>query len=223
MASIRKAVILGTNGNCIDILDTLLDLNDAADRPGYECIGFLDDNPATWDRVIHGVKVLGPLEAARDLPDAWFVNGIGSTATFWKKEAIIARTGVGSERFLTLVHPSAQVSRFARLSPGVVVLQRATITAQVWIGEHVIVLPGAVVSHDTVVGAYSCVAGGVCLSGKVTVGKACYLGSNCTVREGVTLGDYSLVGMGSVVLNDVPANTVVVGNPARPLRQTRAA
>jgi acetyltransferase-like isoleucine patch superfamily enzyme len=38
----------------------------------------------------------------------------------------------------------------------------------------------------------------------------------------VTIGDYALVGMGSVVLRDVAENLVVVGNPARILRKVRA-
>jgi sugar O-acyltransferase (sialic acid O-acetyltransferase NeuD family) len=223
MASVLKVVILGSGGNSIDILDTLLEINDAAGRPQYECIGFLDDNAAAWGRTIHGVQVLGPLQAAAEQRDACFVNGIGSAETFWQKEAIIARTGIPPERFLTLIHPSAQVSRFARLGQGVVVLQQVTITADVRIGDHVILLPGSVISHDSVLGDYSCVAAGACVSGRVKVGPSCYLGSTCAIREGVTLGEYSLVGMGSVVLEDVQANTVVVGNPARPLRQTRAA
>jgi acetyltransferase-like isoleucine patch superfamily enzyme len=80
-----------------------------------------------------------------------------------------------------------------------------------------------VISHEVTIGDYSCVAGGVCVSGRVSIGKACYLGSNCTIREGVRLGDYCLVGMGSVVLHDVPSNITVVGSPARPLRPTHAA
>ena len=223
MASIHRVVILGSGGNCIDILDTLLDLNAAAGCTRYECVGFLDDDNATWSKTIHGVQVLGPLPAARDLRDAWFVNGIGSAASFWKKEAIIARTGIASERFLTLVHPSARVSRFAHLGQGTVVFQNVTIASDVRVGDHVVVLPNSVLSHDDIVGDYSCIAGGVCISGRVSVGRACYLGSNCTIREGVRLGDYCLVGMGSAVLKDVPNNTTVVGSPARALRQTRAA
>jgi len=41
------------------------------------------------------------------------------------------------------------------------------------------------------------------------------LGTNCTIKEYIRIGEYSLIGMGSVVLNNVPKNSVFVGNPAK--------
>jgi sugar O-acyltransferase (sialic acid O-acetyltransferase NeuD family) len=215
----RGVVILGVGGNSVDILDTLHDLNDAAGHTRYECIGFLDDNEALWGSVRHGVKVLGPLASAAELSDCWFVNGIGTPENFLVKERIIAKAGIGAGRFLTVVHPTASVSRMATLGHGTVVFQNVTITSNVRIGEHVIILPNTVVSHDCQVGDYTCLAGGVCISGNVRVGRTCYLGTNSTIIGGIDIGEGSLVGMGSVVLADVPAGQVVVGNPARFLRQ----
>lgn len=47
------------------------------------------------------------------------------------------------------------------------------------------------------------------------VGRGATLGANSTIRCGVTIGSHALVGAGAVVTKDVPANRVVVGNPAR--------
>jgi sugar O-acyltransferase (sialic acid O-acetyltransferase NeuD family) len=212
----KRIVILGTGGNCVDILETLRAINQAA--PAYECIGFLDDAPAAQGTSLLGVPVLGPLDRAASLAGAVFVNGIGSSRTWLQKPAIIARCGVALERFETVVHPSAQLSPSATLGRGTVVLQNATIAARARLGAHVIVLPGAVISHDDEIGDYSCIAGGACLSGMVSVGRSCYLGGNCSIREHVRIGDRSLVGIGSVVLGDVAEGSVVVGNPARFLR-----
>ena len=217
----KKLIILGTGGNCIDILDTITEINESAATARYECVGFLDDDDATWGTAIHGVDVLGPLRDAVRYPDAVFVNGIGSETNFWKKEAILAKTGVPIHRFASIVHPSASVSRWSCLGHGVVILQNVTVAAHVTIGDQVIILPNSVISHDDFIGDYTCIAGGVCVSGATRVGKACYLGTNCAIISKVTIGDNALVGMGSVVLHDVEANTVVVGNPARFLRRTR--
>jgi len=220
-----QIIILGTGGNCIDILDSLLEVNRSSDVMKYRCQGFLDDDPKRWGSLLHGVPVLGPLSKASDesFNECVFINGIGSPASFWRKPDIIQKTGVSDERFTTVIHPSAQVSRFASLGKGTVVLQNVTIASDATVGNHVIILPNTVISHDDVIGDYCCLAGGVCVSGNVTIGCCCYLGSNSSIINGVSIGDFCMVGLGSNVLRDVPPGSVVVGNPARYLRPTVAA
>lgn len=53
----------------------------------------------------------------------------------------------------------------------------------------------------------------------VHIGKNCWLGAGVLVLPGVTIGDNTVVGAGSVVNRDLPANVVAVGNPCRVLRQ----
>jgi maltose O-acetyltransferase len=53
----------------------------------------------------------------------------------------------------------------------------------------------------------------------ITIGDNVWLGGGAIVLPGVSIGDNSVVGAGAVVTKDVPANVVVVGNPARPVRE----
>lgn len=53
----------------------------------------------------------------------------------------------------------------------------------------------------------------------VHIGKNCWLGAGVIVLPGVTIGDNTVVGAGSVVTKDLPANVVAVGNPCRVLRE----
>ena len=53
----------------------------------------------------------------------------------------------------------------------------------------------------------------------VHIGRNCWLGAGVIVLPGVTIGDNSVVGAGSVVTKDIPANVVAVGNPCRVLRE----
>lgn len=214
----KSVIILGTGGNCIDILDTINEINFSSRRSVYKCAGFLDDNKIVWGSEFCGVKVLGALDAADSFQDCFFINGIGSYSNFWRKPEIIAKTKISPDRFETVVHPSASVSKMARLGHGTVILQNATIASNVVVGNHVIVLPNSIISHDSIIGDYTCITGGVCVSGGARVGVCCYLGTNSSINNNVSIGNQSLVGMGSVVLKDVPENAVVAGNPARFLR-----
>lgn len=53
----------------------------------------------------------------------------------------------------------------------------------------------------------------------VRIGKNCWLGSGVIVLPGVTIGDNTVVGAGSVVTKDLPANVVAFGNPCKVVRE----
>ena len=53
----------------------------------------------------------------------------------------------------------------------------------------------------------------------IRIGRNCWLGAGVIVMPGVTIGDNSVIGAGSVVTKDVSANVVAVGNPCRVLRE----
>lgn len=215
----QQIIILGTGGNCVDILEAILDLNDTDTDHPYECIGFLDDNPSKAGTSIHGVPVLGPLTDSAQFTEAQFVNGIGSHTNFWMKNSIIARTGLPDERFETIVHPSAHVSRFASVGRGTAILQNVTVASGAKVGRHVVILAGSTINHDSVIGDFSSIASGVSVSGGVRVGHSSYLGTSCCIRDGVSVGESCLIGMGSVIRHDVEDHSMVVGNPARLLRK----
>lgn len=56
----------------------------------------------------------------------------------------------------------------------------------------------------------------------VTIGNRVWLGGGAILNPGVTIGDNTVIGAGSVVTKDIPANVVAVGNPCRVLRQITA-
>lgn len=53
----------------------------------------------------------------------------------------------------------------------------------------------------------------------VTIGDNCWIGGGVTICPGVTIGKNSVIGAGSVVIHDIPENSVAVGNPCRVIRQ----
>jgi acetyltransferase-like isoleucine patch superfamily enzyme len=53
----------------------------------------------------------------------------------------------------------------------------------------------------------------------ITIGNNVWIGGNTVINPGVSLGDNSVIGSGSVVTKNIPANTIAAGNPCRVLRQ----
>jgi len=55
--------------------------------------------------------------------------------------------------------------------------------------------------------------------GPIVIGKRVWIGANAVITRGVTIGDGATIAAGAVVTEDVPENTVVVGVPARTIKQ----
>lgn len=214
----KSLIILGFGGNCLDILDAIILINEQYEHDKYKVLGFLDDNAESFSGH-QTLPILGKLSDASSFTDCFFVNGIGSPNNFWQKPDIVQRTRIPLHRFETIIHPKASVSRFATVGPGSVLLAGTCVGARAYIGTHVIVLQGALVSHDCKIGDFCCIASGACLSGGVIIDEAAYVGANSCVRGGLHLGAASLIGIGSVVIRDVAPRHVVVGNPAHYLRK----
>lgn len=54
----------------------------------------------------------------------------------------------------------------------------------------------------------------------VSIGKNCFVGQNAFLKPGTTVGDNCIIGSGSVVSGCIPADSIVIGNPAKVVRQT---
>ncbi|MEU4653981.1 NeuD/PglB/VioB family sugar acetyltransferase [Streptomyces sp. NPDC023723] len=188
----------------------------------FELLGHLDDDPALHGTEVDGVPVLGDCDLVHELPGARFVICVGNTRDYAARARLARRLGLPGERYATVVHPTASVSATSALGPGSVLLAHCVLTAAVRVGAHVAVMPHTVLTHDDVVEDFATLAAGVRLGGGVRLGRGAYVASGALVREGTTVGAWSLIGMGSAVLGDVPPGEVWVGSPARRLRAAPA-
>jgi len=105
---------------------------------------------------------------------------------------------------------SAYVDKNVTIGKNVKVQNMAVIYDGVTIEDDVFVGPHAVFTNDQTPRAF-----GDWEIGKTLVKKGASIGANATILCGLTLGNYCMVGAGSVVTKDVPAHALVYGNPAR--------
>ncbi|WP_371372011.1 DapH/DapD/GlmU-related protein [Sporomusa aerivorans] len=56
-------------------------------------------------------------------------------------------------------------------------------------------------------------------SAAVNIGRNCWIGSNVAILKGVSIGDNSIIGLGSVVTGSIPANVIAAGNPCQVVRE----
>lgn len=86
------------------------------------------------------------------------------------------------------------------------------------IGDFVKIDDLVQIGYSSIIKPRSLVTAGVIISRNVIIGEDCEIEPNSTIGENLEVGNNTIIGLGSVVLNDVPENSIFVGNPARLLR-----
>ncbi len=213
---VQELLIVGAGGFARETAQAVAAVN--AVRPTWRLLGFLDDDPLLHGRRFGGLPVIGGTDLVESLTDAQVLVCVGNPRNYFARARIVDRLALPADRYATIVHPGAEVSSDSIVAPGCVLLAQAVLTAAVTVGAHVAVMPHAVLTHDVRVGDFATIAAGVRFGGGSRVGRGAYLGSGALIREQVEIGAWAQVGMGSVVLGDVPGGQVWVGNPARRLR-----
>ncbi len=114
------------------------------------------------------------------------------------------------------VQKNAKIGKNCKISSHTFVCEGVTIEDQVFIGHNVAFINDSYPRATTGEGQLQTEADWKVE--KTLVKKGASIGSGCTILANVTIGENALVGAGSVVTKNVPANSIVAGNPARVLR-----
>ena len=117
--------------------------------------------------------------------------------------------------FATLIHPTTNISTTSKISDNVLISAGAIVNAQAKVGFGSIVNTAAIIEHECFLDEFVHIAPGATLAGNVSVGKRSFVGANATIKQGITIGDDVIIGAGAVIINDIPSNSIVVGNPGR--------
>lgn len=213
----RPLLIVGAGGFAREAAETVRTIHSV--DGSVRLLGFLDDDRTLHGTTVGGIPVLGPVQAVADHPDAAVVVAVGRPDAYTVRRDIVARLALPADRYATLVHPGSSIGSSCSVGAGTVVLAQVVMTADVMVGDHVVVMPQVVLPHDVRVDDYATLASGVRLGGGVRVCTGAYVASGVCVREGCRVGAWSLVGIGSTVLTDVPDERVWFGSPARNVRR----
>lgn len=212
----RPLLIIGSGGFGRETAEVVHAIN--AVRLTWKLLGFLDDNPQLAGTALEGVPVLGSIALVERHSDAEIVVTTGNPRNYSSRKRIVERLNLPTSRYATLIHPTAVLPQSTSLGVGTIILANVVATAALRIGNHAAVLPGSTISHDSVIGNYVTIGSGARLAGGVHLDDGAYLGAGVTIRENCSVGRSSLIGMGAVVLRNIPDGEVWAGVPARRLR-----
>lgn len=198
-----KVILIGGGGHAKVVADIL------HQTPELEPMGYTSLEPGGE---LLGLPRLGGDDAAADTPHDGLVVAIGDNRT---RRRVFASCQKRGETMVSAIHPSAVIGRDVTIEPGCMICAGVVINSGAVIRENTILNTGCTVDHDCVVGPHAHVAPGANLAGNVTVDEGAFLGIGSCAVQGVTLGEWSVVGAGGAVIGDVEPGETVVGVPAR--------
>lgn len=210
----KNLYIIGARGCGREIALALPLWNGFLDQ--YQIKGFLDDKADALDGFAGYPPIVSSVEDFAPAHGDVFICGLGVVQWRIKYiEMMLAKGGV----FPTFICPAATVFNTSRLGVGCYVAGKDVLSADVSLGNFVLVHDNVTLGHDVHVGDHSVIENGVFCGGFVQVGPRTTLHTRATVLPHKKIGSDAVVGACSCVVRNVKDGSTVFGVPARRIDQ----
>lgn len=174
-----------------------------------EVLAFVEDDACFSDREVMGLPV-SPLSGI-DLRACEFLLAIGASGA----RAEVANRLGPSARYASCVHPSSFMLDEVQLGSDAIIFPQTYISRNVRIGAHAVIMTGTGIGHDVQIGDCFTTSGNVCVGGHARIGSRVYCGMSSAIRDGISVVDDVVVGMGAIVIRSIKRSGTYFGNPAR--------
>lgn len=121
--------------------------------------------------------------------------------------------------FPNLIHPNVIMDKSVKLGYGNIIAAGSIFTVDIDLGNFNVVNLNVTIGHDTKVGDFNVFNPASNISGSVNIGSCNLFGTNSTILQGINIGNNSIIGASSLINRNVDSNLVVVGVPAKVIKQ----
>lgn len=210
-------VIVGLGGCAKDIMNDILCQHDR--RTILFFTEWENDPSLPYFKSLQGVNVTNDLCAMRDHldnVDNRFIVTIGDNRM--REKMVVKMEGFGGVPHYFFSDKAALIEDLSQISRrNVIVMRYANVSANVTVKEGAIIYAYCAVAHDSYVGRYTFMSA-YSVGSRIHVEDYAFVGLNSVVMPDIRIGEGAVIGACSLVRQDVPANAVAYGNPARIVR-----
>jgi sugar O-acyltransferase, sialic acid O-acetyltransferase NeuD family len=211
----KDLIIFGASGFGREVAWVVERIN--AVQPTWNIIGFMDDADEIQGTQINGYTVLGKTADVIKYPEAYFVCAVGSSRV--REKIVNNMKAINPDiKFGTIIDPTVEMSSLVSIGEGTIICAHSIITVNIEIGCHVIINLDCTIGHDAILKDYVTLYPSVNVSGITNIGYAVELGTGMQIIQGKSIGDYTIVGAGAVVVKNLPDKCTAVGSPAKPIK-----
>ena len=209
----KEIYVLGIGHNSIVYIDLLEQL-------GYIIKGLYHYNSKRTGERYYGYQILGSFDDLYSIGDLTGMNFALSMGDNRIRKAVFENIISMGGDVPTLIHPKADVSRYAQLGVGVVIHSNAVVHSDVKIGNNSIISCNCSLIHQSILGNHCYIAGHALIGAYTTIENNVFIGLGAILISDKVkyIGDSAIIGAGAVVSSSVESNLVVAGIPARVIR-----
>lgn len=209
----QKIIIIGVGGFGRETAFLIEEIN--RKKSCWNLLGFWDEDVTKHGKSFNGYSVIGTLD--------WCLNHSNITAACaiskpQARKRIVGLLEQSRVKFPNLVHPNVINYPGNVFKAGNIVHPGNIINIDVTVGNYVCFEMGSTIGHDVIIEDFVSIMPGVNVAGNVVLEEGCLLGTGCSIIQGKRIGKWSIVGAGSVVIEDVPPYSTVVGVPAKVIK-----
>jgi sugar O-acyltransferase (sialic acid O-acetyltransferase NeuD family) len=209
-------LIIGAKGFAKEVLEVVHQLNQLDNLAFYDDIN--DDISGSLYNKFPILKTTAEASKYFQIVDNRFTIGIGNPVL---RKIIYKKFTVLGGIFTSTISQSGIGNYDISIGEGSNILSGVTISNSVKIGIGTILYYNSIITHDCVIGDFVEISPCVTILGRCKIGNYCQIGANSTILPDLTIGNNVVVGAGAVVTKNIPDNCVVVGVPARVIKQLK--
>jgi sugar O-acyltransferase (sialic acid O-acetyltransferase NeuD family) len=206
----KHPIVVFGNGQMAEIAHTYLTYDS-----DYEVVAFCVDGDYLEEDAFRGLPVVSFESVVEKFPPDKF----GMFLPISAKEANQLRARKYAEAkekgytLISYVSPKATVYPDVQIGENCFIFENNVIQPFARIGNNCILWSGNHIGHHSTIEDHCFLASHVVISGRVTVEPACYFGVNATVRDGIRIGESTVVGAGALILKNTKPRSVYVQVP----------
>ena len=212
----EKIIIIGASGHAKVIID-------AIEVDGqYNIHGYIDSYKPQGKKILN-YSILGSEDIIPELINKGINKGVIAIGDNYKRAKMAKKILkiAPNFQFISVIHPSAVVSKYVSIGRGSVILAGAIVDVDSKVGDFCIINNTANLGHDSTMENYSSLAPNTSTGGAVFIGKYTAVSIGANVLQSIHVGEHTIIGAGALVTNDIDSYKVAYGIPAKAKRNRK--
>ena len=213
----ENIILIGSSGHARVIIDIIEKVN------LFSIAGFIDSFRKSGEET-YNYPVLG---SETDIPHliakhkiTGYIVAVGDNWTRKKMNDKVASLDLGLN-LISVIHPSAVIGKNVSIAEGTVIMAGVVINSDSSIGRGCLLNTSSSLDHDCRMEEYSSLAPHATTGGNVSIGAFSSVSLSACISNKLTIGKHTIIGAGSVVLENIPDLKLAFGTPAKVIRERK--